>query len=94
MTETGEDDIAVSVFDEIDEEGFDGPMVELLLVETIEGQIDLMGDVLMYLASKQHADWAAELCRCVRQSISACTSSCSCPSTQMLGVPTWNMHIN
>lgn len=58
-----EDDICVSVFGEVDEEGFDGPMVDLLLQEAMEGQIDLMGDVLIHLCSKQHADWAAELCR-------------------------------
>ncbi|KAF5832398.1 hypothetical protein DUNSADRAFT_11730 [Dunaliella salina] len=58
-----EDDIAVSVYDEIEEAGFDVPMVELLLDEASDGQIDLMGDVLIYLVKKDHADWAAELCR-------------------------------
>ncbi len=58
-----EDDIACSVYAEIDEAGFGAPMVDLLLDEAADGQIDLMGDVLLHFAKKGHADWAAELCR-------------------------------
>jgi len=61
-----EDTIAVQVYNEIDEAGFDDvPMVDLLLNEAQEGQIELMGDVLVHLTNKGHADWAAELCRWV-----------------------------
>uniref|UniRef100_A0A7S3QSD5 Uncharacterized protein n=1 Tax=Dunaliella tertiolecta TaxID=3047 RepID=A0A7S3QSD5_DUNTE len=63
MSGDNEDDIAVSVYEEINEEGFDVPMVDLLLDEATDGQIDLMGDVLIHLVKKDHADWAAELCR-------------------------------
>eukprot|EP00983_Pelagomonas_calceolata_P127349 1161394-Pelagomonas_calceolata.AAC.3 len=62
MSGDNEDDIAVSVYEEINEEGFDVPMVDLLLDEATDGQIDLMGDVLIHLVKKDHADWAAELC--------------------------------
>lgn len=55
--------IAATVYEEISDAGFDVPVVDLLLQEATEGQIDLMGDVLVHLVGKGHANWAAELCR-------------------------------
>lgn len=58
-------EIAQEVLKGIDEEGFEGSAVETLLhLVKSDNQIDMLGDVLLYLVKHNHPDWAAEICRC------------------------------
>ena len=65
------EEIAATVFSDIEKDGFEAPAVDALLSLTRDGQFEVLGDTLAHLAKKNHPDWAAELCR-YRRGTSPC----------------------
>lgn len=88
--DVGNTEIAEEVYKGIDDDGFDNSAVEALLqLVRTEGQIDMLGDVLIHLARRQHPDWAAEICRWGSRALTApcgraCAPPCKCAACGFL----------